>query len=78
MNLLVFHRRYIDPSHIAVDPDHGGKTGGEVQVRATVLYPERKQFTDIHLKLPKVFIRVLQPPEAIHTRHVKVFIGQNG
>jgi hypothetical protein len=45
----MIERRHVDPTNIAIDPDHRRQTGREVQVRGVVLDTEREQFCYIHV-----------------------------
>ena len=48
VHCLVVQRVDIDSPHVAVNPDHGRKTGRQMQVGSLVLDAECQQLSDIH------------------------------
>jgi hypothetical protein len=52
MDVLVLHRRQVDPLDVAVDADHRWQAGREMQVGSTVLLGERQEFRDVHSLTP--------------------------
>ena len=49
VDVLVLHRRQVDPPDVAVDPDHRRQPGRQVQVGGLVLDREGQKFGDVHL-----------------------------
>lgn len=48
MHLFVVQGFHVDAAHIAMHPDHGGQSGGKMQVGCLVFDAEGQQLGDVH------------------------------